>query len=500
MAEKETFVTVASLNTTRSSYKNGQKYEALYGGGELFDSMINDFLPRNKDEPAEIYDVRRRLAHYVNYCSPIVNYFISWVFSKYPQLQYKLKSTGEVVKTPDSYMEFFNSCDRSNKTIHSLLRDAYIQALVHKKSWILMDAPRLSHEPKNKKEWEEYGGGSVYLTLLTHENIIDYEIGEDGQLEWVTTYFYRETRESPLSSKILKIDTWTIWDRENWTKFEYVRPEQSSSSLNDKTEPLARLVDSGPSPIRGKVPIIPIEIPSELWVMEHIASPQIESFRARNALSYSLARTSYAQRNFFLDDSSVLEAPVGGVGYGTLFGPNDKVEWDSPPAEAFSPLMGYIFNIKDEIFRTANAMALGVENNSAVFGRSAKSKSIDSEMAVIVVQALATYVLKTYKDLCEMLCAYFKDKNSFVVSGMNNFAAQDPQSFAQTFLTVMSQYIPSVTFHKQALQILIRRSMPELPSEQLNTIFDELDKNITEELVVNNFAGTLPTPKTKTIP
>lgn len=462
------------LDTPRPDVDRDQlaDYRALYHGGSCFRERLERFIPIRPDEPHKVYAHRKDIAHYLNYAGPIVNYFLAFVFSD------DLEVTSEPV-APEWYADQFEgNCDGLGMDLHVMLRERFTRAAVERRCWILVDSPSDDgDEPANRAEWEQRQLGDAYLCPLNESDVRDWEIDERGELLWAIVKQRDTRRTDPTKGRDTVTDTWTVWGREEWTRFAVTYDPKNPPKPDDDVPE----VGHGKVATKGRVPLVKIELPETLWIMNTLASAQIEQTRARNALSYSLQRTCYAMRNYFVHEAPG-NAEVTGPAYGHVYGIDEKVEWDAPPGDAFAPVAAYAATLKDELYRVANQMALGVDNNAAAVGRSGDSKAQDSAATIVVVKAFAHEVRETAKRVYDLVALSRGEKDTtWDVGGMDAYVEQDLPTLAEAAATIESLNIPSPTFRRLvAKRVALTVCSNATPAERA-AIAKEIDTNITDE-------------------
>ncbi len=461
------------LDTRRPDVDHDQlgDYWALYHGGSCFRERLTRFIPIRPDEPEKVYNHRRAIAHYLNYAGPIVNYFLAFVFSDGLEITSKPE--------PNAWYtdQFEGDCDGLGMDLHVMLRERFTRAAIERRSWILVDFPSDDgDEPANRAEWEQRKLGDAYLCPLNECDVVDWEVDERGELEWAIVKQRDTRRRSPTLGRDTVTDTWTIWGRLEWVRFaisyDKGRPPQSTDDIPETAR--------GPVATMGRVPLVRIELPETLWMMNTLASPQIEQLRARNALSYSLQRTCYAMRNYFVHEAPG-QAETTGPAYGHVYGVDEKVEWDAPPADAFAPVAEYAATLKDELYRVANQMALGVDNNAAAVGRSGDSKAQDSAATIVVVKAFAHEVREAAKRVYDLVAQGRGDAVVWDVAGLDSYVESDLGSLAEASAVIEGLNVPSPTFRRLMAKRIAFSALSDASPADRKTIGEEIDRNITDE-------------------
>lgn len=468
-----------------------ENYEGLYEGGEEFEERIQEYLPKRPAEEADHYEFRCRTAHYVPYAGQIVDYFVTWLFTG--RVEYRTKDSpiaSDVHEPPEWFASFKADVDTLGTGLSEFLRDRMCDAMVKRRSWMLVDFPSTDTPPETLADFRARGLDRGYLVALDFEDVIDWEVDENGSLLWAMIKRRDRRRSNPLAGRNMITDSWTLYTRDTWTRWK-VTYEQGHEPKPDDIIP----VDAeGPIGTPGRVPLVHVCVPKGLWVMNRLYSAALEQLRARNALSWSLHRTCHANRLFFLE-GDMAEAPIAGPAVGMVFGKNERVEWDAPPADAFTPFAAYVAETKDEVYRIAGQMALSVNNNAAAIGRSGESKGVDVKLGEIVLRAFGEIVKAVAKDVLDLISIGRGESNVWVVGGMDTFTDPDEQATVDAAAGFDTLAIPSrrarIMIHQKVVRALLRGAT----QEQLDEIDQEIEKGTTDEemtAVRNKARGILP--------
>ena len=71
------------LETTHPKYRGPlwEDYRALYEGGFKFRDRVGHFLSQNSNEPAKVYQARKREAVYRAYIGTVIDFFAAHLFT-----------------------------------------------------------------------------------------------------------------------------------------------------------------------------------------------------------------------------------------------------------------------------------------------------------------------------------------------------------------------------------------------------------------------------------
>jgi hypothetical protein len=202
----------------------------------------------------------------------------------------------------------------------------------------------------------------------------------------------------------------------------------------------------------GRVPLVCLDLPPALHIAGRLRSPQLAHFRKTNALAWSLATSCYAMPVARVGNPEEFKRHLSGAGYELVLGREDSWEWEAPPTGHFAALDTEIKAEKDEIFRIAHQMALGVENNAAAVGRSAESKASDMESTRVVLVAFSRIVKETIEYALDLISRARGEDLIWSVEGLDDFAALDVDQFIENLGNLKGKVgaIPSRTFAVEA--------------------------------------------------
>jgi hypothetical protein len=466
-------------------------YEALYRGGKALQLRLDQLLPKRPAEEPETYRFRKASYHFLPYAGPIVNYLVSWLFTGRMEMRLRAEAGKPAPAQPDWWAEFKENSDGHGTDLMAQLRELTKRALVAGRGWLLLDAPKPppGAAPVTLAQWRDQGLDKTYTRIMATGEVLDWEYAEDGELLWVITKSVTKGRSDPTQRRNVTTERWTLWERERWTRY---RLDTKDGEHHDPKQPIT-VEDQGDSPTPGKVPLVTMCLPEVLWLMNILYSPAVEQFRSRCALSWSLHRTCYAMRIFHLKAPATEDdIPAHGPALGMTLGTEESVSWDAPPADAFAPFRDYTTDLKDELYRIANQMALGVDNNAAAVGRSGESKAVDAASGEVVLRAYGMHLCEVAERVMHLAAVARGEKDAGVhCSGMDAFSEADVGGLVDNVTKVDALAIPSRTLHVRMYQRLARAVVPDASQEDHDTIRQEIEDNVTNEELANRQAMKL---------
>jgi hypothetical protein len=472
--------TIADLNQKHPSYDAERQCElrAIYEGDQLFEQRIKTFLLQEEREPPERYSGRCKRAHYRNYVGPIVDFFASMLFASRPIVKAQREGEDEPLPDPGEYYnEFREDCDRGGTNIDAFFKARLTDAMVGGVAWLRLSHANEGEQPAaTKADFEARKLGDSWLETVDACDVYDWDTDNAGRLLWAIVHRVEARRASLSASRNQITETW-----------DYLLPDriETYSITYDKDKPpdvKAEVPRVGGGPHRyGSVPLVCLSLPSALWVASRLRSPQLAHFRASNAQSHSLRATAYAMPVAKVADPEAFAKALHGAGYGIVIGKDEDWAWEAPPSGHFAALDTEIKSHKDEIFRIANQMALGVENNAAAVGRSAESKVADAEQTRVALVAFSRAIKECIEYTLELISAARGDQYDWSVEGLDDFAALDVPGLVETLEKIKAMGgVPSRTFNVQVNTRVAEALLRDASEEVKATIRKEIEDGTPE--------------------
>lgn len=476
---------LALLDTKNPEYDADSTLDlrALYKGGKAFRRRIDRFLPQRPVEPEAMWSLRKREAHYRNYLAPIINQFCAVLFSAAPTVRINEPAAdGAVTKKDlgpedDFYSQWRADCDGNGKNLEAFFQERLTEAMVEKVGWFIIEHP--SEDPSepatDKADFKKKGLDQVRLRKVDGTQVYDYERDETGALLWAIVHRLDTPRETPQASRTVFVETWEIFTETEVQTYRISYEKGKRPNAKTDIAPLNTVTHRF-----GRVPLVELELLEDLWVGNLLESPQLAHFRVANAETWSISRTCYAMPVFNIADDTKL--PKMGAGYGIYLGVDEKMSWSAPPDTPFEATNRTAATLKDEIFRIAQQMALGVDNNAAAVGRSADSKLADAGVMRVVLQAFSRKVKEIIEVVYDLVSVSRGDTYEWSVEGLDDFDAADLAALMELMTELVAAgNIRSKTFNTELQQRVAEASLPDLPQEKKDLIRQEIEDGIEAE-------------------
>ncbi len=359
------------------------------------------------------------------------------------------------------------------------MRDRFVDALVSRRAYWRVEFPDKAAETDaavidSRADYEATGVGVACLVPVPTANIVHWKRDEKGAFVWVVEYTKAEELAEFDADAAQTTETWTLWRADG----EHKRWQTTYAA--DKLPKLTTDIPEIDAPYdpTGTIPIVELELPVELWVLNLLADAQLELFRKRNALSFAMDRTCYAM--------AVLTAkgnkPIGKMGAGRWLRlqPEETLSWPSPPSTPFDVIGAYCATLKDELHRVASQMAQGVDNNAAAIGRSAESKATDNSATEIVLEAFGSYVREAIEQTFDLIALGRQEPDGFDVDvqGCDHYHVADLDTLTENAVAGELLKIPSVTLKTEVFKRIARGFLPGADEKTLTAIDGEITTGV----------------------
>jgi hypothetical protein len=446
----------------------------LFAGGAQFHRNVSKYLPQGDVEPHAVYKKRCAVAHYVGYVAPIVNFFASWLFTC--PLTFKADDDASIDQVAqDFYSEFKEDADGLGTDLDTFLRDRFVQAAKDRCTYWRVEVPEQPTAEMHRAEWESTGLGRATIVPVNASALTNWKRDDRGAWEWVVEYSREESLREFTDDECKITETWTLWSADG--EHRRWRAEYSKSKPPTEAQEIAE-IPAPPTLVPG-IPLVELSLPPDLWIVNLLASGQLEHFRKMAALSWSIDRTCYAMPFFFVKNKK--SPPVMGRGYYGIMGLDEKVEWPTPPAAPFATVQDYAARLKDELHRITHQMQAAVDNTAAATTRSAESKQEDGRATEIVLSAFGSRVREAVERTFMLIAATRDDDVEWSVGGMDDYQLPDAKGLAESALATDPLRIPSVTFRRELLTRVALAQLPDVDEETRTKIRNEIKAGVNAE-------------------
>ncbi len=474
------------------------RYDALYRGGEAIRPHLDHFLPRNPQEVDDIYQARKREAHYTGYVGPVCDWFSAKLFSASIVVRARAEDApaGEHLDSDPFYSEWKEDVDGAGTDLVDFVRARFTAALVKGLAWWLVELPDdEADEPANRAHWEARGLGNATVAPLEREQVLDWEADAHGELLWAVVYSLETPRPTISAARGRVREMWRVYDRVEVityvVEYDPAKEQRPTSAVlmsqrphRFSRVPLVRLGFAGVRGVRvrvgGRLVSVSAGALEGFWLLARLADPQIAHFRSGCALDWNIKRTCYAMPVFEIGDDE--QPPTMGTGYFIRIARGDKVTWTAPPTEHLAVLADRVTHLKDEIYRVANQLAQGVSNNAAAVGRSGQSKQVDLDSTEVVLRVYGALAREAIERTYSLLAEGRGDEVEWSIEGLDVFSLADAGAVTTAATLAQTLAIPSVTLRRELFYRVADALVPNADQKTKDAIRAEIDEGVTAEV------------------
>lgn len=473
------------------------RYNALYVGADAFRACVADFLPRNPMEEESNYSMRCKSAQYTNYVGPIIDFYAAKVMNA--PVEAKPVDDAE---EPPFYAEWREDVDGAGTNLVDFFRSRFVAACVSGRGWWVAEMPDAGDVPaSNMAEFEARGLGRATISPIDRSQIIDWQEDERGDLVWAIVHSVDRPRPSPTDVRGLIVETWKVYDRAIVTTFAVAytedrppRPEDDIPQVAQRPHgfsrvPLLGMGFEGTRAAHVKVGLRRIALSASeirgLWPMGRLADIQVAHFRQEAGLEWSIARTCYAMPVFMMES----DPPKMGAGYFIMIKPTERVEWTAPPTAHLAIAAQRVAERRDEIYRVANQLAQGVDNNAAAIGRSGESKLADAESTEVILTIFGAFVREAIEKTFDLISEARAEVDMrpadkplrWTVSGLDKFDVTDVAALMAAATQFEALAVPSKTARTAIKTRAAIALLPGASETERKTIAEEIEAGIGAE-------------------
>lgn len=431
----------------------------LYFGGQMMKQNAELFLSRRQKEPIEVYRERVASAYYENYIGSIIDWYVSAVFRREPVIF----THGASDEAKRFLSRFLDNCDRRGTTLTEFFRTVVRDAMLFGSAHLTLDFPRYSQEPKTRVEAERMGADAAYLVNCAPEQIGTWRVDEVGTPEFVRIEVPREQEEGA------GVGT------EKRLVFEYTKSTlriQEKVSDDSGTTSEQTLAECGHClSHRNTVPVMRLDLPHGLWMMERAGHVQLEHYNKANALSWALSMGLFATPVVYSDREWT---QIAGDSYFIQLSPEDRFGWTEPEGKVYRIASENLERLKSEIFRVCH-LGAHAGLGGATISQSGLSKQRDFQITQEVLRALGDWVKKGLKRVIEAALHAWGEEVLVIVAGMDQFDIGEFSAELSDAEKLLAMRIGSRTLEKQIHKKLALQFLGDMRQEVKDAIVSEIE-------------------------
>ena len=435
---------------------------ALYCGGEEWREHLSTWLPQHTEESDTVYEERKKHALYTNHSGPLVDLLAGAVFAEAPQVEGLPAAWGPT---------FLANVDREGATAQQWFAARLVDALVERRVYAWVNLPARAVDapvPASVADEEAAGYLDAFLVPFRAEHVIDWERDENGRLAWLMVRDCVERRagvESPRTS----VHRWTYIDRTQIRRWTWTpRPGQDDPNPEDDAVEQPAVAHG-----LGELPVAVLELSEGLHAMGKLRDPAIAHLRARNDLSWALHRAAHAL--LVIKSEWDDKRPILGPGRWLQLGQKDEIEYVEPSGANFALLAEDLVQLREEIYRVVQQMAIGADSNASRSKQSGESKAADWRAMEIVLAALAERVRPFMVDVLRLVAKARAASVVPTVAGLDGWQQEDLEVWLASAALATDAHRLSPTFTKEVAKRQAGRLLQGVDKKVLATVSKEID-------------------------
>ncbi|MBL8229035.1 MAG: hypothetical protein JNL98_11180 [Bryobacterales bacterium] len=437
-------------------------YRDLYIGGEEIKKSASSYLRSRQKEPPDVYQERLSRVFYENYIGSIVDWYAATLFRREPVLTYE----GENQSGRKFFAEFAEDCDLKGATLSAMLRKQFVSALVHGRSYLLVDFPKRSGKLLTRAEEENLGVSRAYLADYSADELINWSTDSTGMFEWVVL---RTTHARPPQSAN---GPWGLETR--WRYFDRERYQVWAASTQSGSKEPAK-IDEGLHGLadQGQVPLFEMKVSDGLWLMHKACHLQLEHFNKSNALSWALTMGLFAMPVIYSDRDW---KQIVGESYYIQLGQQDRFGWTEPEGKVYQIASENLTRLQEEIYRVCYLLHQARGLHSSGFSQSGLSKQRDFAITQEVLRAYGDLVKDYLKRILKAINAARQDGLMVDVGGMDDFDIGEFSSDLSDAERLLGLGMESPTLRATIFKKLAAKYLCDVRQDIKDRINEEIDR------------------------
>src|SRR5271157_523096 len=434
-------------------------YKDLYAGGEQLRNHAPEYLVRRHKEPLAIYEERLSRVFYENYIGSIIDWYAATLMHRAPSVL--IEGTDAAAKS--FYGQLANNCDLKGTSLSEFFRQQFRQMMVCGSSFLVVDFPRGNGAALTRAEEDASGQSRAYLMDYGADEVINWNYGETGGLEWavIRTSCLRQSKVT--DAKWETETRWVYYDRENFRIYRKGGEKDPIGPIDEGRHGLAAL---------RRVPVFELKATDGLWLMNKAALLQLEHFNKSNALSWALTMGLFAMPVVYSDKEW---QQVVGESYYIKLGKDDRFGWTEPEGKVYQLAADNLLQLKDEIYRVCYLMIQAGAGSASHPNQSGVSKKLDFNATEEVLRAYGAMVREAMKQVLWAIAAARQDAVEIDVSGLDEFDIDEFASELDDAKKLLDLGIGSETLTKEVFKRLAFKYLSDARQEVKNTVAEEIE-------------------------
>ena len=449
-----------------------QRYWDFYAGGEQLRRSASLYLVRRQKEPTDVYMERLSRVFYENYLGSCVDWYAATLFRTPPGLSYRTSHPG----VEEFFTEFSGDCDCRGTSLLEMARRVFIQSLVFRESYVLIDFPRVHSSVSTRAEEDAVGKSRAYLVNYSAPQLINWKMDGNGAFDWVVLRTHRRYQESFDDPELVSEDQWAYYDRENFRIYRLRRKAQSAggnAAANDAGDGV-ELVDQGRHGLAEvrRVPLVRLAVTEGLWLANKASLLQQEHFNKSNALAWALHMGLFAMPVIYSEREW---QQIVGEAYYIQLGPNDRFGWTEPEGNVFQIAADNLDRLKDEIYRVCYLMTQAGGREARHLGQSGLSKQRDFATTHEVLRAYGGLIKGFLGEVLELVRQARRDDVEIAMTGMDQFDDPDFGEELSNAVGIQQLGIQSARLEKEIKKRVAMKYLAGASQETRNEVAREIE-------------------------
>jgi hypothetical protein len=437
-----------------------KQFKDLYAGGEQLRARASDYLVRRNKEPGAVYMERLSRVFYENYIGSIVDWYAATLIRRDPVVVIE----GNDIAAKNYYNLLSANCDLKGTSLSEFFRQRFVQTLVYGRSYIVVDFPRTQGTATTRAEEDASGRSRAYLTDYSPEEVINWNYGEDGTLDWavIRTSCLRQSKVT--DARWDRETRWIYYDRENYRIYRKGGESSPVEAVAEGRHGLAAL---------RRTPLFRMDVSDGLWLMNKAALLQLEHFNKSNALSWALTMGLFATPVVYSDREW---NQIVGESYYIQLGKDDRFGWTEPEGKVYQIAADNLVRLKDEIYRVCYLLSQAAMPNATGAPVSGIAKQRDFSVTQEVLRAYGTAVKEAMRQTMGAIAAARQDGVSIDIAGLDEFDIDDFGNELNDAKKLLDLGINSETLKKQIFKTLAFKYLGDARQEIKNRVAEEIER------------------------
>ena len=219
------------------------KYIDCYRANDIY-----QFIHKHPREHQDVFAMRIKRGYYFNYVASIVDLYVAYLFE------------GGVTRDPGNSIpmieEFYEDADRAGTNYNLFMQIAATFAICTGHAGILVDMPQGDESIKTEAD-QKKKKVRPYLSLIQAQQILDWELDEFGNFEWVKIQENRPQERDWQTTVDTDSRYFLIWTKTNWERWKWYTEyeEEVGEGATGRSIERAVKIGDGNNPL-GEVPVV----------------------------------------------------------------------------------------------------------------------------------------------------------------------------------------------------------------------------------------------------